>query len=225
MSRLAAVLVAAWLCAFSQSLLAADAKDNKDSAIPKVAKLVHLATGKVLGVENDAEDPESHLMLMKDREPKADSAAKDDSSKTDAKADAKKPSAAMLKAQQWKLEKDGDEYKILNRKSDMALDVPAYSTDEDTQIITYGEKPGPDDIDNQRWLISSATLPKSDAKADAAATDAKPADKAEPAPKLFRIRSKSSGMVLDVDGDGFIVQKHAVGGAKSQLWILVEVKE
>jgi hypothetical protein len=220
MSRLTPIIVGAFVLSAAMCVLAADAKDEKAAKVPKIAKLVHLATGKVLAVENDSEDAESHLMILKDREQKDDAAAKDGPTTGVAKAEAKKPSAAALKAQQWKLEKDDAGYKLINRKSDMAVDVPAYSEDEDAQIIIYGLKEGPDDIDNQRWMIVDATAPKSDAKADekaASATDA--------AAKPHRIRSKSSGMVLDVDSAGYVVQKRADDKSKSQLWLIVEVKE
>ncbi len=121
MSRLAQIIVGLFVVSTAACLLAADAKDGKDAKGPKHVKLVHMATGKVLAVENDAEDPESHLMIMKDREQKEDAAAKGTTATGAAKPDAGKPSAAALKAQQWKLEKDGSEYKIINRKSEMAL--------------------------------------------------------------------------------------------------------
>jgi hypothetical protein len=211
MSRLTPMIVGAFVLSAAVCVLAADAKDEKAAKVPKIAKLVHLATGKVLAVENDSEDAESHLMILKDREQKDDAAAK---------AEAGKPSAAALKAQQWKLEKDDAGYKLINRKSDMAVDVPGYTEDEDAQIIIYGLKEGPDDIDNQRWIIVAATPPKTDAKADEKTTAA-----TEPAAKPQRIRSKSSGLVLDVDSAGYVVQKRSDDKAKSQLWLIVEVKD
>jgi hypothetical protein len=219
MSRLTAMIVGAFVLSAAVYALAADAKDEKAPKVPKIAKLVHLATGKVLAVENDSEDAESHLMILKDREQKDDAAAKAGTTTGVAKTEAGKPSAAALKAQQWKLEKDDAGYKLINRKSDMAVDVPAYTEEEDAQIIIYGLKEGPDDIDNQRWIIVAATPPKSDTKADEKATTT------EPAAKPQRIRSKSSGLVLDVDSAGYVVQKRTDEKAKGQLWLIVEVKE
>jgi len=41
------------------------------------------------------------------------------------------------KARQWKLEKDGDHYKIVNRKSTKVLDVNNQSKDEGGSIIQW----------------------------------------------------------------------------------------
>ncbi len=114
---------------------------------------------------------------------------------------------------------------VANTRSSIArakwrFDVPGYSTDEDAQIIVYGLKEGPDDIDNQRWILVPATMPKSDAKSDEKATA-----KAEPEQKPQRIKSKSSGLVLDVDSEGYVVQKQSNDKAKGQLWLIVEVKD
>ena len=61
-----------------------------------------------------------------------------------------------------------------------------------------------DGNDNQRWTWVG---------------DSKNADKGR------RIRSKSSGLVLDVEPDGRVVQRNADESAKSQLWRVVEIDE
>ncbi len=212
MSRLIGLTLGLCIACAAAHAWAADPTDTKSDKGPKFVKFVNLATGKVLAVEGDAEENESHLIVIKDRD------QKDDAAKA-------KPSATAVKAQQWKLAKDGAEFKITNRKSSLAIDVPAYSTDEDTQIIAYEEKPGPDDIDNQRWKLETATLPKTDAKADEKAAEKPAAEKAEAEQKPQRIRSKSSNMVLDVDSAGFIVQRPVDPKSKSQLWLIVDVKD
>jgi len=105
-------------CTFALSIaLRAGAEDAK------YVKLVHVETGKVLGVADDSEDAEAKATLMKDEPGKH--------------------------ARQWKLEKDGEQLKIVNRKSGKVLDVNNASKDEGGQIIIWDEKT--DDNANQRW--------------------------------------------------------------------------
>jgi len=110
------------------------------------------------------------------------------------------------KNRQWKLEKDGNFLKLANRASDKVLDVYQESGDEGTQIILYDDKAGnnSESTDNQRWTLDG---------------DAKNADMGR------RIKSKLSGLVLEVDPDGSIVQRRASPNAKGQLWRVVEVTE
>jgi hypothetical protein len=106
------------------------------------------------------------------------------------------------KNRQWKIEKDDGFLKLVNRASDKVLDVYGESRDEDTQVILYDDKA--DGVDNQRWMLDG---------------DAKNADAGR------RIKSKLSGLVLDVEPDGSIVQRRANQNTKGQLWRVVEVNE
>ena len=101
-------------------------------------------------------------------------------------------------ARQWKLEKDGDHLKLVNRKSGKVLDVYGESKDEGGAIIIWDDKS--EGTDNQRWSWEGDG-------------------------KDRRLKSKSSGLVLDVDADGKVVQQKADAKAKGQLWRVVEVKE
>jgi hypothetical protein len=141
------------------------------AADAKYVKLVQADTGKVLAVADDSDEAGAKIVL-----------AKDDGSK----------------GQQWQLEKDGDHYKIVNRKSGKVLDVDGESKEEDGGIIQWEEKS--EGNDNQRW-----------------SWEGKGKDR--------RLKSKSSNLVLDVgDGDA-IVQRKADEKSKAQLWHVVEVKE
>ena len=102
------------------------------------------------------------------------------------------------KSQQWKFEKDGDHYKLVNRKSGKALDVEGESEEEGGAIIQWDDKA--EGNDNQRWSWQG--------------TD-----------KTRRLKSKSSGLVLDVGDGGSVIQRKADDKAKGQLWRVVEVKE
>src|SRR3954470_22684951 len=102
------------------------------------------------------------------------------------------------KARQWQLVKDGQFLKIVNRKSGKVLDVNNASKDEDGEIIQWEEKT--DDNDNQRWSWEG----KGDDR---------------------RLKSKHSGLVLDVTAEGKVVQKKADEKSAGQLWKVVEVKD
>src|SRR5262245_5360334 len=134
-------------------------------------KLVHADTGKVLGVADDSDEAGARTVL-----------AADDKGTS----------------RQWKLEKDGDHYKLTNRKSGKVLDVYQESTEEDAPIIQWDDKA--EGNDNQRWAWEGEG-------------------------KDRRLKSKSSGLVLDVDGEGKIVQRKSDAKAKGQVWRVVEVKE
>jgi hypothetical protein len=120
----------------------------------------------------------------------------DDSDEAGARATLAKDGEA--KALQWQLAKDGDHYKLVNRKSSKVLDVFEESQDEGAPIIQWDDKP--EGNDNQRWSWEGDG-------------------------KDRRLRSKSSGLVLDVDAEGKIIQRKADEKAKSQLWRVVEAKE
>jgi hypothetical protein len=97
---------------------------------------------------------------------------------------------------QWKIVKDGDHFKIVHRQCGKVLDVCEFSSEEGAKIILYDDKDA--ENDNQRWSWVGVDDDR-------------------------RIKSKSSGLVFDID-DGKIVQKKEAGDNKKQLWKLVEVK-
>jgi hypothetical protein len=151
----------AWALVAAPAALAEDAKN---------VKLVHVATGKVLAVEDNSDDAGAKAVL-----------AKDDGAE----------------AQQWRLVKDGDHFKLVNRKSQKVLDVFQESTAEGTPIIQWDDKA--EGNDNQRWSWVGAGQER-------------------------RLKSKSSGLVLDVGDGAQVVQKKSDETAKGQLWRVVEVK-
>jgi Ricin-type beta-trefoil lectin domain-like len=105
------------------------------------------------------------------------------------------------KAQQWKFEEDSEYYNIVNRISGKVLDVEAETTEEGGAIILWDDKEDqPEGIDNQRWSWEGDY-------------------------KLGRLKSKLSGLVLDVGDDGAIIQRRADEKAKGQLWRVVAVQE
>lgn len=136
----------------------------------KYVKLVHADTGKVLAIADGSDDAGAKAVL-----------AKDDGSQ----------------GQQWQLVKDGDYYKVVNRKSGKVLDVEGDSMDEGGGIIQWDDKS--EGNDNQRWSWAGDG-------------------------KERRLKSKSSGLVLDTGDEGAVVQKKADDKAKGQLWKVVEVK-
>jgi hypothetical protein len=136
----------------------------------KYVKLVH-NTGKVLAVADNSDEAGAKAVL-----------AKDDGSE----------------GQQWQLVKDGDYYKVLNRKTGKVLDVEMESTEEGGAIIQWDDKA--EGTDNQRWSWAGEG-------------------------KDRRLKSKSSSLVLDVGEGGVIIQKKADENAKGQLWKVVEVKK
>jgi hypothetical protein len=137
----------------------------------KYVKLVQVETQKVLAVADDSDEAGARAVLAKDGEGKA---------------------------LQWSLEKDGDTYKVVNRKSGKVLDVFEESQDEGAPIIQWDDKP--EGNDNQRWSWEGEG-------------------------KDRRLRSKSSQLVLDVDAEGKVIQRKADEKAKGQLWRVVEAKE
>ena len=162
MSRLSLAVIGVFVLSLAFRGAAEDAR---------YVKLVHVETGKVLGVAGDSEDAEAKAVLAKDE--------------------------AGKEARQWKLEKDGDQYKIVNRKSGKVLDVNNASKDEGGQIIIWDDKT--DDNANQRWSWEGTGEER-------------------------RLKSKNSDLVLDAEKDGNVVQKKSDEKAKSQLWRVVEVK-
>jgi hypothetical protein len=120
----------------------------------------------------------------------------DDSEDAGARATLAKDEANQ--ARQWKIEKDGEHVKIVNRKTGKVLDVFENSKDEGGEIIQWDEKT--EDNDNQRWAWDGAGEGR-------------------------RLKSKHSGLVLDVKAEGKVIQKKADEKAKGQLWKVLDVKE
>jgi hypothetical protein len=136
-----------------------------------VVKLVHVATGKVLAVADDSEEAGARVLLAADE---------------------------ANEARQWRLVKDGEHLKVVNRKSGKVLDVYENSKDDGGQVIQWDEKA--EENGNQRWSWEGTGEQR-------------------------RLKGKDSGLVLDVAADGSgVVQKKADEKAKSQLWKVVEVK-
>ena len=105
----------------TNALVSADDASAGKQPLNRNVKLVNVATGKVLAVEDDGSDAGARAVLSKDN----DGAAR-----------------------QWKIEADGDYLKLTNRKSMLALDVSGESTDDGGIIIVYDDKA--DGNDNQR---------------------------------------------------------------------------
>jgi WD40 repeat protein/serine/threonine protein kinase len=140
----------------------------------KYVKLVHADTGKVLAVTNNSAQAVAKAIL-----------AEDDGSK----------------AQQWKFEKDGAYYKLVNRRSGMVLDVEGETTEEGGAVIVWDEKDERQErVDNQRWSWEGND-------------------------QVGRLKSRLSTLVLNVGDDGAIVQRKADENAKGQLWRVVAIKE
>jgi hypothetical protein len=132
-------------------------------------KLVHVATGSVLSVENESFARWTRA-VVKDEDGCA---------------------------RHWKLEKAGPHYKVVNRRSGQVLDVENGSVAEGAAIIQHDWASKSND--NQRWGWAVAG-------------------------KDRRLKSKKSGLVLDVDGQGYVIQRKADSKARSQLWRVVEIK-
>lgn len=56
-------------------------------------------------------------------------------------------------AQQWKLEKTGNNYMIINRASGLAIDVPASNITNGTSLVQYSKHGG----NNQQWVLRPYT--------------------------------------------------------------------
>jgi Ricin-type beta-trefoil lectin domain-like len=187
----------------------------------KERRLKSKSSGLVLDVSTDGSlvqrhaDPKSKSQLWRVAEPVFVKLVNVDNGKVlgiDGNSDDDEARAMLVKddtssadknhARQWKIDTVGTFLKLTNRKSGKVLDVSGFSTDEGGVIIQYGDKPDgdPDGNDNQRW-----------------SWDGNGAER--------RLRSKSSGLVIDVDNDGSIVQRSGNGKAKTQLWRVVEAAE
>lgn len=113
---LVAVLAAVGFCAGE------DKKADKSPDI--VVKIVHVDTGKVLGLVDDSDEAAATCVLAKDEEGK--------------------------EARQWKVVKDGEWLKLVNVKSGRVLDVNDDSEDEGAELIVWDDK-GDEGVDNQRF--------------------------------------------------------------------------
>lgn len=101
---------------------AEDKKDEKKADV--VVKIVHVDSGKVLGVADDSDEAAAKCVLVKDEDGKD--------------------------ARQWRIVKDGDWLKLVNVKSGKVLDVNEASSDEGADLIIWDDK-GESDTDNQRF--------------------------------------------------------------------------
>jgi hypothetical protein len=150
--------------------------------IPLFVKIVHVETGKVLGIKYDSEDNAVQAVLAQDVQ------------STDKNS----------LGRQWKIAAVGNSIMLINRKSGKALEVSNSSDKEGGLIIQYDVKPKSDGNDNQHWIWAS---------------DTKDSDKGR------RLKSISSGLVLDVNSDGKVIQQLANENVKSQLWRVVTVTD
>lgn len=112
-----------WLLAVAACAVSVLAIHGEDKKADVVVKIVHVDSGKVLGIEGDSEEAEAHCILAKDEE---------------------------NAARQWKIVADGDWVKIVHMKSGKLLDVNNASTDEGAHLIIWDDK-GDGDKDNQRF--------------------------------------------------------------------------
>jgi hypothetical protein len=97
-------------------------------------------------------------------------------------------------SQQWKLEKDGDHYKLVNRKSGKVLDVYENSKEEGGEIIQWLDNFN--GSPNQRWSWVGEGAKR-------------------------RLKSKLSGLVLDTDDEGKAIQRKIDEKSKRQLWEVI----
>lgn len=111
------------LAAALLSALAAGPAAAEDA---KYVKIVHVETGKVLGVVDNSDEPSARIVLAKD--------------------DAKE------EALQWKIEKDGEFLKIMNRKTGKVLDVNENSTEDGAEIIQFHAKDEGNDNQRFQWV-------------------------------------------------------------------------
>jgi hypothetical protein len=143
-----------------------------DKKAEPVVKVVHVESGKVLGVTDESDEAGAKCVLAKDEDGKD--------------------------ARLWRVVKDGDWLKLVSVKGGKVLDVFGDSTEEGGELIIWDDK-GEGGTDNQRFQW--------DGKGDER-----------------RLKAKHSELVLDVTGEGGVVQQKADEKNKKQLWKVVEVK-
>jgi hypothetical protein len=113
------------LVAVLAAVLVRPAEDKKADKSPEVVvKVVHVDTGKVLGLTDDLDEAAATCVLAKDEDGK--------------------------EARQWKVVKDGEWVKLVNVKSGRVLDVNDDSEDEGAELIIWDDK-GDEGVDNQRF--------------------------------------------------------------------------
>src|SRR5262245_26651209 len=103
----------------------------------------------------------------------------------------------LVEARRWRVETDGPHVRLIHVKSGRVLDVYENSTEDGAPIIIWNDKNG---AANQLWVW-----------------DAKGGE--------GRLVSKLSGLVLDVDAKGLLIQRKADSKARSQLWRTREVMQ
>ena len=90
----------------------------------------------------------------------------------------------------------------MNRQSGKVLNVFENSLDSGGPIIQYDSQPK--DNDNEHWSwIGNEERPE----------------------EARRLKAKSSGLVLDIDDSGSVIQRCANEKTKSQLWQIIEIPE
>lgn len=99
-----------------------DKKEEKKGDV--VVKVVHVDSGKVLGVADDSDEAAAKCILSKDEDGKD--------------------------ARLWRVVKDGDWLKLVSVKSGKVLDVSGDSTEEGGELIIWDDK-GEGGTDNQRF--------------------------------------------------------------------------
>lgn len=113
-----------WLLAAATAFALCGFAAADDKKAEPVVKIVHVDSGKVLGVADDSDEAAAKCLLAKDEDGKD--------------------------ARQWRVVKDGDWLKLVNVKSGKVLDVNEASTDEGAGLIIWDDK-GEADTDNQRF--------------------------------------------------------------------------
>ncbi len=87
-------------------------------AIGELVKLVHVGTGKLLGITGDSDEDNAEAVLVDDE---------------------------SNQARRWKIVNDGEFFKLVNGKSGNVLDAKEASRDQGSQIVQYADKDVPTD--------------------------------------------------------------------------------
>src|SRR2546429_10009588 len=107
-SWLRLVVISAGILLPATLIEAAAQADTADDA--PLVKIVNVATGKVLGIENDSGEVRARVVLAKDEQ---------------------------NESRQWQIVKEDDSFKIVNRKSGNVLDIQGDSKDAGANINQY----------------------------------------------------------------------------------------
>src|SRR3954463_12050380 len=110
-----------------------------DENAGKLVKIVHVESGKVLGMDDASADDGFQAILFPD---------------------------AATESLQWRISQEGDSIKLTNAKSGKVLDLFGAKKDADTPIIQYADKSlalngvdrshEPGGLENQRWVWEGA---------------------------------------------------------------------